>query len=83
MNVLGHREDMWFLSLFCSSCKSQGLVAAVIQEGKLTEASTDLTEAEASRFSDPVSSDDLIDMYTYLQEFDGDFGELFRGKSDR
>ena len=83
INVLGHREDLWFLSVFCGSCKSQGLVAAVIQEGRLTEAITDLTEAEVSRMSDPVTSDDLIDVHTYLQEFDGDFGELFRSIKGR
>lgn len=80
ISVLGHREDLWFLSVFCPACKSQGLVAAVVQEGKLVPEVTDLTEAEKDRFETPVDANDLIDLHSYLQDFDGDFANLFKGK---
>ena len=82
INVLGHREDLWFLSVFCPSCKSQGLVAAVIKEGKLPEVVTDLTEAEQKQFSRTVSSDDIIDIHAFLKGFDGDFSSLFSKKRE-
>ena len=82
ISVLGHRQDLWFISVFCSSCESQGLVAAVVKEGKLPEVITDLTEEEQSQFSTAVSSDDLIDMHAFLKEFDGDFSTLFPEKAE-
>jgi len=77
ISVLGHREGLWFLSVYCPSCKSQGLVAAVIKEGKVPEVVTELTEAEKSKFSIPIGSDDIIDMHTFLKDFSGDFSSLF------
>lgn len=77
INVLGHREDLWFLSVFCPSCKSQGLVAAVIKEGQPPELITDLTAGEQERLSAAVDSDDLLNIHSFLREFDGDFVSLF------
>ncbi|OGO08676.1 MAG: hypothetical protein A2Y61_00925 [Chloroflexi bacterium RBG_13_60_13] len=77
IKILGHREDLWFLSVFCPSCKSQGLVAAVVKDGKAPEILTELTEDERRRLSIPVNSDDLIEMYGFLREFNGDFSSLF------
>lgn len=80
VNVLGHRDEMWFLSIACPSCHSQALVAAVIKEGKPTEVVTDLTEAELAKFArrDPVKGDDVLDIHNFLKGFDGDFFKLFR-----
>jgi hypothetical protein len=79
VNVLGHQENMWFLSVFCPACSSQGLVAAVIKEGKISEIVTELTEAERSKFANvpPIGADDLLDMHAFLKEFEGDFSSLF------
>jgi hypothetical protein len=82
INVLGHREDLWFISVFCPSCKSQGLVAAVVKEGKAPEVITDLRDGEESRFSVAVDSDDVLDMHSFLKEFDGDFGALLPEEKD-
>jgi len=80
VKVLEHREDLWFLSVYCPGCKSQGLVAAIIREGKVPEIVTELTEAERSKLSTPIDSDDLIDMHTFLKDFSGDFSSLFSEK---
>jgi ribosomal protein L44E len=82
VNVLGHREDLWFLSVYCPACKSQGLVAAVIKEGKLPEVITELSEAERAKFSaaSSVDSDDVLDMHIFLEKFSGDFSSLFPEK---
>ncbi len=77
LNILGHKEDLWFLSVFCPSCKSQGLVAAVVREGKAAEALTELTQEEQKKLSTPLSSDDLIDMHAFLTDFNGNFSSLF------
>jgi len=80
IKVLEHREDLWFLSVYCPGCKSQGLVAAVIREGKAPEIVTELTEVEKSKLATPIESDDVIDMHTFLKDFSGDFSSLFYKK---
>lgn len=80
IKVLEHREDLWFLSVYCPDCKSQGLVAAVIREGKAPEIVTELTEVEKSKLATPIGSDDVIDMHTFLKDFGGDFSSLFYKK---
>jgi len=82
VKVLGHQEDLWFLSIFCSACQAQCLVAAVIKEGKELKVITDLTEAERDRFNkmDKLTADEVLDMHRFLKGFDGDFSQLFSQK---
>lgn len=79
VKVLGHYGDLWFLSVYCSACHSQGLVAAVIKEGQIPELITDLTEEEYGKFCemDVVGDNDLLDIHNFLKEFDGDFSHIF------
>lgn len=79
IKVLGHRDDIWFLKVFCPACHSQALVAAAIKEGKPLEVVTDLTEAELAKFAQTstISADDMLDLHSFLQDFDGDFAKLF------
>lgn len=82
MKILGHRDDLWFLSVFCPACRSQGLVAAVIKEGRLPQVITDFSEKEQAKFREveAVGGDDLLDIYNFLKDFDGDFARLFSEK---
>jgi len=82
VKVLGHQEDLWFLSVFCSACQTQCLVAAVIKEGKAPKFITDLTEAELDKFKkmDKLTADEVLDMHSFLKSFDGDFSRLFSQK---
>ena len=79
VDVLGHKEDMWFLRACCSSCHTQSLVAAIIKESRIPEVVTDLSEAELDKLadSDLVSADDVLDVHNFLKDFDGDFSHLF------
>ena len=79
IKVLGHLEDLWFLSVFCPACHTKGFVAAVIKEGRLPEVVTDLTEADFARLRGvgKVEVDDVLDMHNFLKEFEGDFRRLF------
>lgn len=81
IKVLGHRDNLWFLSVSCHSCKSQGLVAAVIkEEGDIPGIITDLSKEEYSMLEggSMVSGDDVLDMHQFLSEFDGDFNRVFK-----
>ena len=79
VNVIGHRDDLWFLTVYCPSCKSKGIVAAIVAADKSPEAITELTEAELTRFSSvsSVDSDDVLNMHTFLKDFGGDFSSIF------
>lgn len=80
VSVLGHQDELWFLSVSCPHCHSQGLVAALIRERKTEPPNTDLTEEEQARFQEsaPVGAEDVLDIHTFLRDFDGDFAKLFR-----
>jgi len=82
VNVLGHQEDLWFLSVFCSACQTQCLVAAVVKEGRMPKVTTDLTEAELDKFMkmDKLTANEMLDMHSFLKGFNGDFSRLFSQK---
>ncbi|MBE9502256.1 MAG: hypothetical protein KAX23_03015 [Dehalococcoidia bacterium] len=79
VTILGQRDDLWFLSVSCSACGSQALVAAVIKEGESPQLLTDFTERERVKFRDleAVGADDVLDLHIFLKSFDGDFVQLF------
>ena len=79
VRVLGHQKELWFLSLHCSFCHNQNMVAAVVGQSGLPEIINDLTEKDIKEFEDkgPVAADDVLDTHIFLKEFDGDFSSLF------
>jgi hypothetical protein len=90
VDVLGHQEELWFLSVTCVHCRTQGLVAALIKDARSGEApevvelSTDISDTidrdqtdESKPSGSPVNGDDLLDMHEFLTSFDGDFHHLF------
>jgi hypothetical protein len=81
VTAIGHQDDLWFLSAFCRACETQGLVVVAVEDGKCSDAITDLTEADRERFEqcEAVGVDDVLDMCSFLKEFDGDFAALFSG----
>lgn len=74
VKVLGHDDDVWFVSAYCPACGSHSLVAAVINEGPMPELIGDLSDDEFDKFSEAeeVTADDVIDIHTFLKQFDGD-----------
>ena len=82
IDVLNHQDDLWFLSIFCSTCRARYLAAAVIKEGEVHEVITDLTEAELGKFRGVagVTEDNMLDMHNFLKGFDGNFSWLFDQK---
>lgn len=79
VRVLGRYTDLWFLSVYCPTCKTQGLVAAVLNEEETPELVTDLTEGEYEKFREmaAVGVDDVLELHNFLKGFDGDFSRLF------
>ena len=79
IKIVNHEDGLWVLSVYCNACGTQGLIAAVVQEGNIDEVLTDLTEAELEQFVDAeaIVVDEVLDMHNFLKDFDGDFVGLF------
>ena len=82
VEIIKQNEGVWFLKVFCTACQVKSLVAAVIKKEKRPEAVSDLSRAEITKFKylDEVGEDDVLDMHRFLNEFDGDFADLFHEK---
>jgi hypothetical protein len=79
VKILGNHEDLWFLQVSCSSCHNRYLITAVINEDGNPDMVSDLTGAELTRFKDSntPTDDDVLDMHSFLKDFNGDFSGLF------
>ena len=91
VHVLSRKSDMWMLMVSCSECHARNFVAAVIGDGDAEEAQLALRRLGEEQIGaqvelddadlpvgDPVSVDDVLEMHSFLDEFDGDFQGLFR-----
>jgi len=78
IKVLGHEDNLWFLSVFCPSCRTLGLVAAVVKREAVKRA-TELTPEEKIKFANarPIGADDVLEMHEFLQNFEGDVKAMF------
>ena len=78
--ALVHRlDEVWVLSTRCRHCDELCHVVVYMRLDLEPEPVIDLTpdELEAAQEWQPISSDDLLDVHAFLQEFDGDFDLLF------
>lgn len=73
----GHREDCWFVSIYCPSCRV--LIPGIVHVGMgdISEGVTHVSETESSEVSTPIDSNDVADMHAFLKDFSGDFCSLF------
>lgn len=87
--VIGHREHLWMVTVVCDRCHNQGFITAVIEGHDLDGSAalrgpvSELTPTDRARFAttQPVATDDLLDLHLFLDEFDGNFVALF-GKDE-
>lgn len=78
VRVIGRRENAWAMSANCRECRTQALFLAVIGSGTAQPIHTDLTPSEWERFKGrpPISLDDVIEFYRYMDTYDGDLSEI-------
>ncbi len=72
VRLVGQVGDTWVFFLHCPSCHTAALM------GLATMAHGELSPEEQRRFAQlsPLSSDDLLDLHNFLENFDGDFRQL-------
>lgn len=79
--IIGRQDDVWMLVVSCPLCQTQGIILAMVKEDEELELITDLTPEELDKIEDmpSIDIDDVLDVHRFLQDFDGDFGELLKG----
>jgi len=90
IKLLGCRDEIWFLTVTCSRCHTQGLVAALLKDADgssvaLTRISVPgraiprevVDEQEEDPLSGPITQEDVAGIRLFLRGFDGDFARLF------
>jgi hypothetical protein len=80
VEVLGHTDEIWFVSLTCYTCFSKCLVAALMRVADTapeTAPSAPRSETSGSRVLSPVADTDVREMSRFLADFNGDFRGLF------
>jgi ribosomal protein S27E len=90
VEVLGHRDALWFLRVSCGNCSTSGLVAAMVKTSDgataepRTEAKPDAAEVslDRARAPGPITQDEVVGMRDFLEGFDGDFQALFASEPD-
>ncbi len=88
VNVLGHQDELWFLSVTCPDCRTQGLIAALVRgEGASAVAAADPDPCDAVASPDPgrpspapasgpLTDADVADMREFLASYRGDLAAL-------
>jgi hypothetical protein len=86
VSVLGHQDELWFLTVTCPDCRTQGLIAALVRGEPSADgapAARPKAEAvdpapaaveEAPLDGSPITEDDVADMREFLRSFHGDLG---------
>ncbi len=84
IDVIGHRDELWFLRVSCAMCATSGLVAAVVKgteaaaEREIEPAAPEPSpELDLARAPGPITRGDVLGMRRFLARFDGDFKALF------
>jgi hypothetical protein len=82
VDILGHQDELWFVSVYCPACHTYGLVAAVIKEDATAEVITELSEEEYAKFAQgkAIDFDDVLDIHNFLKDFKGNPSELPSGE---
>jgi hypothetical protein len=77
--LVGHRMDVWTLGVECRHCGRSSYVVVLMRLNDRPEASGDPASEglESVDQLPPITADDVLDVYELLEEFDGDFDELF------
>jgi hypothetical protein len=89
VEILGRQEELWFLTITCAGCGTQGLVAAMVRDASPEEAAQARALSTTARQSEPnldppfpstVSDADILELRRFLEDFDGDFQRMFAKK---
>jgi DNA-directed RNA polymerase subunit RPC12/RpoP len=77
--LVDRQPDAWVLAIQCRQCGASSHVVVIMRSEPESELGVDLTPGElkiAEKWP-PITSDDLLDVHQFLEEFSGDLNDLF------
>ena len=79
IEVLGHEDGLWFLKVLCTTCQSESLIAAVIEENDEQSPVKKRTtpKFEKSQNITLLTANEMLNMHNYLKSSDRDYTRLF------
>ena len=78
ITIVGSLNDETYLHLTCSECGSQAIVNAVINRHNKARKHKGLKVRNLDKpLFEEVTANDVIEMHTFLENFEGDFKNLF------
>jgi hypothetical protein len=78
VRVIGQTNGLWYVNAYCTACQSQFVIAATLSDENEPLIS-DLTAQENARAIKRTipTADDILDMHSFLKDFNGNFANLF------
>jgi hypothetical protein len=75
MRLAARHDQLWIVSVRCRLCRNQEVFWITPKDFDIDA----LVAAERARRADspPICGDDILDMHEFLEEFNGDFKQLF------
>lgn len=73
VNVVGNRDEYWFLRCVCHTCGTQGVGVVIVHEVEVKAGEI------APTGETPLGVDDVLSAHELLREYDGDVHGLFAG----
>jgi hypothetical protein len=77
VNVVGNRDEYWFVRCSCHACGTQGIGVVIVKEVVATEATLEVTTAPTEGLGYQV--DDVLTAHELLKDYRGDVHGLFEG----
>jgi len=80
--MLGTHEGICLINVHCQACNTKYLIGVVLDKDDLdniAELKDKLPFTEMASFmdSEELTADEVIDMHSFLENFDGNFSQLF------
>lgn len=77
IGVLRETDNNILATITCSKCQHQSVVTMALGQMQSAGLSSDLKAPELTRLldQDPITTDDLLDIHTYLKKTKGDFAK--------
>ena len=72
-------QNVWVLGVECCHCGGSGYVVIAMQfdEEPKPEIGPLPEEVDRTKVGSPLTADDVLDMHLFLEEFDGDFENIW------
>jgi hypothetical protein len=74
VNVVGNRDEYWFLRCVCHTCGTQGVGVVIVREVEVKA-----TEEQHAPGETPFVVDDVLSAHELLRDYAGDVHGLFAG----